>query len=62
MEYDFSNLVLAVSIGYNLYTDHFLVEAASRASQKIAVICPGFSVDCLETLEEIGSWKTKRRS
>ena len=28
-------------------------EAASQSIQKIAVICPGFSVDCLETLEEI---------
>jgi len=35
------------------YTDHFLEEAASQGIQKIAVICPGFSVDCLETLEEI---------
>ena len=30
-----------------------LEEAASQGIQKIAVICPGFSVDCLETLEEI---------
>ena len=35
------------------YTDHFLEEAASQGIQKIAVTCPGFSVDCLETLEEI---------
>ena len=35
------------------YTDHFLEEATSQGIQKIAVICPGFSVDCLETLEEI---------
>lgn len=36
------------------YTDAFLSTIAERQGvQKIAVICPGFSVDCLETLEEI---------
>lgn len=35
------------------YTDKFLESAATQNIQKIAVICPGFSVDCLETLEEI---------
>lgn len=35
------------------YTDHFMQQAASQGIEKLAVICPGFSVDCLETLEEI---------
>ena len=35
------------------YTDKFLEAAATQNIQKIAVICPGFSVDCLETIEEI---------
>ena len=35
------------------YTDKFLESAAKQNIQKIAVICPGFSVDCLETIEEI---------
>ena len=35
------------------YTDEFLQNAAEQNIQKIAVICPGFSADCLETIEEI---------
>lgn len=36
------------------YTDHFLQNATkNQGIEKIAVICPGFSADCLETLEEI---------
>ena len=35
------------------YTDKFLESAATQNIQRIAVICPGFSVDCLETIEEI---------
>ena len=35
------------------YTDKFLESAATQNIQKITVICPGFSVDCLETIEEI---------
>lgn len=35
------------------YTDKFLESAATQNIQKIVVICPGFSVDCLETIEEI---------
>lgn len=35
------------------YTDQFLQSAAAQGIHNIAVICPGFSVDCLETLEEI---------
>ncbi|WP_196138062.1 ferrochelatase [Aliikangiella sp. G2MR2-5] len=35
------------------YLDERLPEIAAEGTSKIAVICPGFSVDCLETLEEI---------
>lgn len=35
------------------YTNDFLSRAASGGIKNIAVICPGFSADCLETLEEI---------
>ncbi|OOF78790.1 ferrochelatase [Rodentibacter caecimuris] len=35
------------------YTDTFLENAATQGINKVAVVCPGFSVDCLETLEEI---------
>lgn len=36
------------------YTDHFLENATSQQGiTKIAVICPGFAADCLETIEEI---------
>ncbi len=35
------------------FTDHFLVELAGRGIKRLAVICPSFTADCLETLEEI---------
>ena len=35
------------------YTDHELVELSRRGVRNLAVICPAFVVDCLETLEEI---------
>ncbi|WP_109077077.1 ferrochelatase [Aggregatibacter kilianii] len=35
------------------YTDDFLSGAAKQGIENIAVICPGFAADCLETLEEI---------
>lgn len=35
------------------YTDKFLESASAQGIHKIAVVCPGFSVDCLETIEEI---------
>jgi ferrochelatase len=35
------------------FTDHFLVELAERGIKRLAVICPSFTADCLETLEEI---------
>ncbi|MDH5229757.1 MAG: ferrochelatase [Gammaproteobacteria bacterium] len=35
------------------YTDETLKSWPDQAVKKVAVICPGFSADCLETLEEI---------
>ncbi|MFT4562008.1 MAG: ferrochelatase [Gammaproteobacteria bacterium] len=35
------------------YTEATLIELAQRGVRKVDVICPGFSADCLETLEEI---------
>ncbi|MBN6063491.1 ferrochelatase [Aggregatibacter actinomycetemcomitans] len=35
------------------YTDDFLAGAAQQGIKNIAVLCPGFAADCLETLEEI---------
>ena len=35
------------------YTEDGLRSLAARACARIAVACPGFAVDCLETLEEI---------
>lgn len=36
------------------YTDETLEAFPAKGVKKIAVICPGFSADCLETIEEIG--------
>ena len=36
------------------YTDHVLPELAARGVKRLAVVCPSFVADCLETLEEIG--------
>jgi ferrochelatase len=35
------------------YTEHTLVAMAQQGVKKVDVICPGFTSDCLETLEEI---------
>lgn len=35
------------------YTEEHLQEMAARGVKRVDVVCPGFSVDCLETLEEI---------
>lgn len=35
------------------YTDHSLEQLAKQGTKSVTVICPGFSSDCLETLEEI---------
>jgi ferrochelatase len=36
------------------YTDLVLPELAARGLKRLAVFCPAFVADCLETLEEIG--------
>jgi protoporphyrin/coproporphyrin ferrochelatase len=36
------------------YTSEVLADLPRRGIKSVSVICPGFSVDCLETLEEIG--------
>jgi ferrochelatase len=35
------------------YTDERLAGLAAAGTRRLAVVCPGFAVDCLETLEEI---------
>lgn len=45
------------------YTDLVLPELAARGVKKLAVMCPAFVADCLETVEEIGmraveQWKS----
>ena len=35
------------------YTDKTLQKLASDGVQNVAIVCPGFSADCLETLDEI---------
>jgi ferrochelatase len=37
------------------YTDETLKEWGRAGVQKVHAICPGFSADCLETIEEIGA-------
>ena len=36
------------------YTDFLIIDLAKAGKKKIAVFCPSFVADCLETLEEIG--------
>lgn len=36
------------------YTDHVLPELRTRGIRRLAVVCPSFVADCLETVEEIG--------
>jgi ferrochelatase len=36
------------------YTDAVLHDLPARGVRRVQVLCPGFAVDCLETLEEIG--------
>ena len=37
------------------YTDDVLTELAARGVKRVAVVLPGFTADCLETLDEIGN-------
>lgn len=36
------------------YTDHVMPDLAARGRKRLAVVCPSFVADCLETVEEIG--------
>ncbi len=36
------------------YTDETLADLGRRGLKRVAAICPGFTVDCLETIDEIG--------
>ena len=36
------------------YTDEVLADLANRGIKRLAIICPSFVADCLETIEEIG--------
>ncbi len=36
------------------YTDQVIEDLAAKGVRKVAVFCPAFTADCLETLEEIG--------
>lgn len=36
------------------FTDHVIPQLAARGIRRLAVACPSFVADCLETLEEIG--------
>lgn len=36
------------------FTDHVLPHLAAEGYRRVAVMCPAFTADCLETLEEIG--------
>ena len=36
------------------YSDEILIELYARGIRRLAVVCPSFVADCLETLEEIG--------
>jgi ferrochelatase len=42
------------------YTDETLVELADQGIRDVAVVTPGFSADCLETLEEIALQNAER--
>lgn len=37
------------------YTDETIEDLAKQGVKKIAVACPGFTTDCLETLDELGN-------
>lgn len=36
------------------YTDQTLMNLAEQGVKRVQVVCPGFAVDCLETIDEIG--------
>ena len=36
------------------YTDKILESLSKKGVKRLAVVCPSFVIDCLETLEEVG--------
>lgn len=42
------------------YTDQILQQLPNQGVQHVQVVCPGFAVDCLETLEEIAMQNEER--
>ncbi len=44
---------LGAQVWLTPYTNHTLRELAKTGTRSVQVLCPGFSVDCLETLDEI---------
>jgi len=42
------------------YTDETLAALPARGIRRVQVVCPGFAVDCLETLEEIAMENRER--
>jgi ferrochelatase len=42
------------------YTDEALADLAARGIRRVTVACPGFAVDCLESLEEIAMTARER--
>lgn len=45
---------LGKTVWISPYTDFVLPELANKGIKKLAIACPSFVTDCLETLEEIG--------
>jgi protoporphyrin/coproporphyrin ferrochelatase len=41
------------------YTDDMLEALAAKGIKRVAVVCPGFVTDCLETIDEIGTESTE---
>jgi ferrochelatase len=37
------------------YTDESVERCAEHGIKRLAVVCPGFAADCLETIDEIGN-------
>ncbi|MNJ93255.1 Ferrochelatase [compost metagenome] len=42
------------------YTDHSLEALAKSGKKRVAILCPSFVADCIETLEEIGIGEKER--
>ena len=45
--------------GLEPYTEPTLVALAQAGTKRVDVVCPGFTSDCLETLEEIAQRRSR---